>query len=225
MNFNFSSQPEYELNTSLTQEMINLYGILVKFLVTEKINEDSAVFGDYSHLKSDSDKVYDIYMLPETSEDWDEADYGFSQFGITNVENIVLFASYQQFVDMGADLDHITGNLVVLPNNKVMEVVNTSYETPGVNNLFTYKDQKSVVKLTCKPYDAKLIHEVDNVDISVEADVPYETLDTYFQELIDDAVEQDTEAEVTPQVTVNVNNEKVQKPIVDKSEDSVFGEF
>jgi len=225
MNFNFSSQPEYELNTSLTQEMINLYGILVKFLVTEKINEDSTVFGDYSHLKSDSNKVYDIYMLPEESEDWEQMDQSFSQFGIVNTENINLFASYQQFVDMGTDADIITGNLVVMPNNKVMEIVDTSYEVPGINNLFVNPDQKSVIKLTCKPYDAKLIHEVDNVDISVEADVPYETLDTYFQELIDDAVEQDVEAEVTPQVTTNVNNEKVQKPIVDRSEDSVFGDF
>lgn len=228
MNFNFSKQPEYALNTSLTQEMINLYGVLTKFLITEKINEDVNVFGDYSHMKSDSNKIYDIYMLPETTEDWDPSgNGGFSQFGLINDEMISLFASYSNFEAMGADLDYITGNLIVLPNNKIMEVVDTSYEVPGVNNLFVYDDTKSVVRLTCKPYDNKLIQELDSVDIDYDNDpqAPYTTLDTYFQELIDDATAQDTEAEVTPQVTVNQNNVKVQKPIIDKSEDDVFGSF
>jgi hypothetical protein len=227
MNFNFSGEPEYQLNTSLTEEMINLYGVLTKFLITEKINEDPNVFGDYSHMKSDSNKIYDIYMLPETSEDWEPADYSFAQFGIVNTENITLFAAYSSFTAMGADLDYITGNLIVLPNNKIMEVVSTSYEVPGINNLFVNSDVKSVVKLSCKPYDNKLIQELDNVDIDFENDPaePYDTLDTYFQELIDDTQEQDIEAEVTPQVTVNVNNTKVQKPIVDRTEDDVWGQF
>ena len=51
MNFNFSQKPDYQLNTSLTEEMINLYGVLTKFLVIEQINKDDAVFGDYSHMK------------------------------------------------------------------------------------------------------------------------------------------------------------------------------
>jgi hypothetical protein len=226
MNFNFSAQPEYNLNKSLIEEMINLYGILTKFLVTEKINEDPNVFGDYSHMKSDSNKIYDIYMLPENSEEWDQEDFSFQQFGLVNSENISLFAARSAFDDVFDEDDRIMGNLVILPNNKIMEVTAVSYETPGVNNLFTNKDAKSVLKLTCKPYDNKLIQELDNVDISAdENDVPYETLDTYFQELIDVQEEQDTEAEVTPQVQVNVNDTKVQKPIVDKSEDDVWGSF
>ncbi|MEK9911648.1 MAG: hypothetical protein VW707_07515, partial [Candidatus Puniceispirillum sp.] len=86
-------------------------------------------------------------------------------------------------------------------------------------------DAKSVLRLTCKPYDSKIIQELDSVDISVDAQVPYETLDSYFQELIDTNDAQDIEAEVTPQVTVNVNNTKVVKPIVDKSEDDVEENF
>lgn len=68
MNFNYSKHPEYQLHTSLIEEAIKLYGILVKFLVTEKINKDDSVFGDYSHLKSDNSKIYDIYMLPDNTE-------------------------------------------------------------------------------------------------------------------------------------------------------------
>ena len=78
MNFNSSSTPDYALNTSLIEEVISLYGVLTKFLITTKINEDPTVFGDYSHLKSDNAKIYDIYMMPENSEEWDMGDYSFN---------------------------------------------------------------------------------------------------------------------------------------------------
>lgn len=228
MNFNFSSQPDYQLNTSLTEEMINLYGVLTKFLVTEKINRDDNVFGDYSHMKTDNSRIYDIYMLPENSDEWDENNLSLTSFGLVNFANVSLFVSKRSF-DAIADLGTITGNLIVFPNNKVMEITDVTSTVPGVNNLFTYKDEKSVYKLTCKPYDFKLINEVDNIDISVDPEVPYETLDVYFQELVDRSATQDIEAEVTPQVTTVDNSQaldqKVIKPIVDKTEDDVWGQF
>jgi ribosomal protein L21E len=232
MNFNFSKQPEYQLNTSLIEEVIKLYGILVKFLVTEKINEDKTVFGDYSHMKSDNNKIYDIYMLPEASEDWDVGGFGMSQFGLMSLENIVLFAAKSSFdpnPDNIEDQHEILGNLIVLPNNRIMEITNVEITTPGVNNLFTYNDAKSVYALTCKPYDFKLINELDNVDISVDPTIPYETLDVYFQELIGVKDDQDDSTQVTPEVTTidktTVFDTKVMKPIIDKSEDDVFGGF
>lgn len=227
MNFNISEQPEYDLNSDMINELINLYGVSTKFLVIERINRDDTVYGDFSHIKTDSEKIFEMYMLPEVSEDWEETDYTFTQFGLTNFDNIALFAAYNQFEDIFGEDVHgeILGNLIVLPNNKVMEITHTSFEVPGINNLFTYKDTNSVVKLTCKPYDFKLINEIDNVDISVEADVPYETLDTYFAELIDEKDEVDTETEVTPSVVTNQNDVKVEKPIIDRSEDDVWGSF
>jgi len=233
MNFNFTGQPEYQLNTSLAEELINLYGVLTKFLLTEKINRDDVVFGDYSHMKSDNSKIYDIYMLPETTEDWDN-ETNFSQFGLVNFETINLFVAKSSFDPIPDIVDDEgfdpVGCLVILPNNKIMEITDQSITVPGVNNLFTHNDAKSVYKLTCKPYDVSLINELDNVDISVDPVTPYETLDTYFQELIDERTEQDVEAEVTPSVvTVNktggLSDEKVVRPIVDKTEDDVFGEF
>lgn len=226
MNFNISEDPSYDLNTGLIEEMINLYGVSTKFLVVERINKDDTVFGDFSHIKTDSEKVFEMYMLPEVSEDWDQSDFGFSQFGIVNTENINLFASASIFREIFNNVNKdILGNLIVLPNNKVMEISHVSFETPGINNLFVYNDAKSVIKLSCKPYDFKLVNEVDNVDISVEADVPYETLDTYFAELIDEKDTQDSEVEVIPSVVTNQNEVKVQKPIVDRSEDDVWGAF
>ena len=230
MNLNIDGDTEYDLNTSLIDEVIKMYGIETKFMITEKINRDDTVFGDYSHIKSDSAKIYDVYMLPEVSEDWDGGDYAFNPFGLTNFENISLFVAKSDIDLMDLTNEHVTGNLIVLPNNKIMEVTNTSYETPGINNLFTTSNAKSVLKLTCKPYEFKLVNELDNVDISVDPlGAPYDTLDTYFSELIDQSTNQDNEANVTPQVTTVVKTGDidtiVQKPIIDNDEDSVFGKF
>lgn len=350
MNFNFTQAPEYVLNTSLTYEMIQLYGIPIQFLVTEKINPDDLIYGDWSHLKSDSDKIYDMYALPENSEEWDTSEFGLNNFGLVNFDNISLFIMKSYFdgsstlvvtnnnfgnntdptdgdtgwinswnVTTQGDVDiyevfevtlqedksgslnskywlmsspstdyyvwynvnslgmdpeipgrtgvevqistnasniqvtnatsqaiddlsdfssevrndrdeikEIVNNLIVFPNNKIMEVTEADFIVPGINNLFTYKDTKSVYKLTCKPYNFKLIHELDNTDIS-DNDIPYDSIDNYFDELIDDKSDQDDEADTTPQVsTVDTSgtwDTKVDKPIVDKSVESPFGEF
>jgi hypothetical protein len=88
--------------------------------------------------------------------------------------------------------------------------------------------------MTLKPYDHKLIQEIDNQDMHYKQDgSEYETLDTYFEELIDQAASQDEEAEIVEQVPSVVKNadeetgfdEQVQKPIVDRTEDDVWGQF
>lgn len=233
MNFNFSTNPEYELNTSLVEEMINLYGIKVKFLVAERVNKDDLVFGDHSHLKTDSTKVHYIYMLPESSDDWDTSNFGMTGLGLVNYENITLFAAKSSFDpkpdDTVDDMHEIVGNLIVLPNNKVMEITACDATVPGINNLFTYNDAKSVYKLVCKPYDFKLINEVNNKDISLEPGVPYESLDNYFDELIGTKDKQN-KAIKEELVSVAVDkstalNTKVDKPIVDKTERAVWGDY
>jgi len=227
-NFNFSARPDYTLNTQLIEEVINLYGILVKFLVVEKINRDDVVFGDYSHLKSDSSKVFDIYMLPEESENFGDMNFAFNNFGLINSDTISLFmpASALEIIGLTKGL---TGNLVVLPNNKVMEITQESWETPGMNNLFTNADAKAVIKLSCKQYDFKLINELDSVDITHDANVPFTTLDSYFNELIDQTNDQNTVANVTNTVTTvqktGTNDIKVQKPIVDKAETDLWNGY
>lgn len=227
-NFNFSAKPDYVLNTSLIEEVINLYGILVKFLVVEKINIDDVVYGDYSHIKSDSTKVFDIYMLPEESENFDSTSLAFNSFGLTNFETMNLFmpASALEIIGLTKGL---TGNLVVLPNNKVMEITQESWETPGMNNLFTNADAKSVIKLTCKQHDFKLVNELETVDIVADPSVPYTTLDTYFNELISQTNDQNTTANVTPTVTTiqktGTNDVKIMKPIIDLTEKDMWNGY
>jgi hypothetical protein len=228
MNFNINNQPGYDLNTSLTEEMIRLYGVLIKFLVTEKINKDDNVFGDYSHMKSDGSKIYDMYALPENSEDWDISQESYNNFGLMNFENISLFIAKSSFADF-EDFGGINGNLLVLPNEKVMEVTSVDYVVPGVNNLFTYNNAKSVYKLSCKPYDFKIIHEIENEHISIDQTNVDNSLDSYFDELVNRAERQDNEAEIKPQVTtvkdIGIIDEKVIKPIIDRTEDDVWGQY
>jgi len=211
MGFNFSGSSEYQLNASLIDEVINMYGVLTKFLIVQKINRDDLVFGDYTHLKSDSNKIYDVNMLPENSEDYESTDYAFSDFGLSNFENINLFVSKANIIDavpgLVSGVEHVTGNLVILPNNKIMEIVNASWEVPGINNLYTYNDVKTVLKLSCKPYDSKLIQELNPLDISMDPNgLPYNTLDSYFQELNAQTNVQNTEfaAVNQPQTSVPV---------------------
>lgn len=228
MNFNINNQPEYNLNTSLIEETINLYGVGIKFLLVQKINNDDLVFGDFSHIKTDSDKSFDMMALPETSESYDEQGLDFSQFGMLNIDTINLFISRKSIdlvfddIDSGKGFEGILGNLIVLPNNRIIEITDFQYEVPGINNMFTETARKSVYKLTCKTYDAKLINEIDKVDIAsqetIETVGEYATLDSYFSELKDSQEELDIAMEITP-------DEITGKVVIDNSEDSVFGKF
>lgn len=229
MNFNTNDQPEYDLNTSLIEEMISLYGVLTKFLVTEKINMDDVVFGDYSHVKTNNEDIYEMYMLPENSESWDNDGYMFGEMDLINMDNVSLFVAKSSF-DSIVEYKKIVGNLIIFPNNKIMEISNAEATVEGINNLFTYDNQKSVYKITCVPYHFKVINELNTEDISVDPDVPYETLDNYFSELTEITLEQDTEIEITPSVdTVSVDDNGddiiVEKPIVDTDEDDVWGQL
>ena len=230
-NYNMDSSPEYDLNASLIDECISLYGVPTKFLVTTKLNSDDTVFGDYSSIKTDDTKIFDVFMLPENTESWDSGGYNFSDFGLLNNDNCSCFVSKLSVVTIGLEFKSLYGNLVVMPNNKIMEVTDVQFEVPGVNNLFTFKNAKSVYKLTLKPYAVKLTDEIDTGDISVDPDEDYSTLDNYFNELLDVKISQDTEMEIKPAVdTINkedgVEIDIVQgKPRVSRVEDSVFGEF
>lgn len=227
-NFNFTGTSDYSLNSQMIEEVINLYGVMVKFLVVEKINKDDIVFGDYSHLKSDSTKIYDIYMLPEESENFDSINFAFNNGTLVNSETINLFMPTSALETIGLTKG-LTGNLIVLPSNKVMEITQESWETPGINNLFTNIDKKSVIKLSCKTYDNKLINELDSVDIVADDSVPFTTLDSYFNELIDQTTDQNIEVTVNNSVTTiqktGTNDVKIIKPVVDKTEVDIWNGF
>ena len=229
-NFNFNENPEYDLNTELIDECINLYGVQTKFLVVQKLNSDDTIFGDYSSIKTDNSKIFDVFMMPENSDSWDSGGYNFSEFGMLNNDSCTVFVSknsVQNIIEL--DFKELYGNLVIMPNNKIMEVTDVQFEVPGVNTLFTYSNAKSVYKLTLKPYSVKLTDEINQNDIINDDNADYTSLDNYFDELLDIKIAQDTEMEINPsQITIKKEPDidiVVQKPKVSRLEDSVFGEF
>lgn len=163
-NFNYSRRVEYNLQESLIREYINHYGILVKFIKTEKINRDDVVFGDFSHMKSNLKDIFDMYMLPENAEGFDSS-YMFNDLGLFNFDNINLFVMKSDVDKTGLDLSTIVSNLVILPNNKIMEITSVDWQVPGLNNLYTQDDVKSVYKLSLVPYDNKLTDEIKSKDV------------------------------------------------------------
>lgn len=244
-NFNFSNKPEYDLNDSLAKEMIRLYGILVKFIKTERINTDKSIFGDYSHLKATEDVgIHEFYAIPEDSENWDDGGYNLTAFGPINFQNISLYIHRSSIINIG-EIQTLTGNLLIFPNNKIMEITDTEPLVPGINNLFTHKDTKSILKLTCKPHDTKLINEVSTdslfygdleergeyEDSSYTEESPYESLDKYFTELEQDRNELQQEVEVTPSTDKVIKGDKVEldkkekEPIIASKGDDIWGQF
>lgn len=235
MNFNFSRKPEYDLNNSMGKELINLYGISVKILIVEKINNDNTVFGDFSHLKSDSEKIFDLPVMPEESEGWEDEGINFSAFGAFNNENISLFV-HNEYIKQILKITDVVGNLLIFPNNKLMEITHIDPLVPGLNNLFTSSNAKSILKLSCKPYNRKIIHELESEDLMYNPETSedynegdFESLEKYFDELMQTTDDLYVETEIEESMnTVKPHDEEdelIKKPIIDSSIDRVWGEF
>ncbi len=227
MNFNLTGKKDYQLCARHTNELINLYGVPVKLMLTEKINYDSTVFGDYSSVKVNKDSIFELMMMPENSDEWDDIGVNFSDFGMLNVENIRLFVSSKSvrkiFEKADGSFDPIKGlqnNLLILPNSRIMEITDVNFQVPGINNLYTSKDDKNVYKITLRTYHSKThddLTDLTKIDDEV-TDETYNQLDGYFDELINNKDVIDNEAEFT----VDIDTEK---PVLVKPLDEVFGRF
>jgi len=238
MNFNITGKADYSLQARHTHELIGLYGIKAKLLLTEKINYDASVFGDYQSVKTNKEDTFLLPMMPETSEEYDSIGVNFSEFGMLSVETINMFISrktiektFEDIFDKeGVDEDEhnpdplspikkLQSNLVILPNNRVMEITDVQFMVPGINNLFTEQDIKNVYKLTMKTYEPKLTDNLESInDEDNETIGSYKELDSYFAELTDNKIEIDEEAKVE----IDTHTEKV---VLDNAEDDVFGRF
>jgi len=272
MNLNITSQPDYNLQASLTAELINMYGVPIKLIITEKKNYDTSVFGDFQSIKANREDIFDLYGLPENSEEVEDIGTNFSEFGMLNVETIRLFISKESLQEISyqnmtaKDREHaldtepqprshgddffkddgnipsnnyefinsdfrntpvvsLQSNLVVLPNNRIMEISDVQFMVPGINNLFTQKDEKNVYRITLKPYSMKLTDDIEalnsddltNNDNEANLADSYKGLEEYFNELTDDQNAIDAEAKTD----INKTTDKV----VTDVEDSVFGRF
>lgn len=237
MNFNVNSAPEYNLYKSFTAEIINLYGIPVKYLITEKINQD-IIFGEHSHIKIDNSSVYELYMLPGENDQWGGDNALFSKFGMQSLDSLTMFVSAESMEiihpkitnKIGKGWDFIIGNLVVLPNNKIMEVSGFEHEVVGNNNLFTYNDKKNVYSIALKSYIANRDDYNLAKDITSSNDFEYEdfgNLESIFkgEESHKENITHRSQEKVIEDETIYPTSVR-QKPIRDKTkEGSVFGDF
>ena len=236
MNLNFYNNPEYELNRSLITEMISMYGIQVKFVKVKKINEDN-LFKDYQHLVADKNDIIEMYALPENSDSFDSSGYQFNTFGFTDLNNLSVFISVESFGDI--QFKEIVGNLIVLPSNKILEITDVTFQVPGINNDFVNNNSRTVYKLTLTPYEFKLTDNLSEIqkpsdDLS-PLDTPPKSLDDYFEELMKEKEDLETELEVKDSQTVSKETNLVdsfERPIDEKvksqknvTTDDVWGSF
>lgn len=206
MNLNYRSN-EYNLIGSQTEELIRIYGIKIKWIFTEKIKQDS-IFGEFSHFKANNKDCFEIYAMPENTDDFDDVERLQTQFpGVLGDGTLNLFISKitvrdlmqksensQNQIDITAMDDTIQklhGSLIILPAGKVMEVTKIDLDAPGMNNLFLQAVDKNCFIVHCKTY----IHKTAN-EISVDAQITdpesidqgktpdmFDTLDKYFDEM------------------------------------------
>lgn len=236
MNLNFYNAPEYDLNKSLITEMISMYGIQVKFVKVKKINEDN-LFKDYQHLVADKNDIIEMYALPENSDSFDSSGYQFNSFGFTDLNNLSVFISVESFGDI--QFKEIVGNLIVLPSNKILEITDVTFQVPGINNDFVNNNSRTVYKLTLTPYEFKLTDNLSEIqkpsdDLS-PLDASPKSLDDYFEELMKEKEDLETELEVKDSQTVSKETNLVdsfERPIDEKvksqknvTTDDVWGSF
>lgn len=174
MNFNISSKPEYNLYRDTSDEFIRLYGLECNYIITTKQNKDF-IFGEYSHLKVDGDKVFKISLKLSNDETFGNGNM-FSKFGLQNLDTTEAIISSKTMDTIhpnisnlnGSGWDEIIGNLIVFPSGKIMEVTSFNPEVQGINNLFPYSDKKNVYQLTLKQY----VNNRDEIAQEVKDEMP-----------------------------------------------------
>ena len=243
MNFNYSTDSshnnEYELFRSTTEELINLYGIRIKYIITEKINQDN-IFGEHSHIRVDNENVHEFFAKPEETDQWGGEGDLFSKFGLQNLDTISVFVSREDMEKIHPEivqregkttienLPH--GNLVVFDSNKIMEVTDMKLagDFGGRNNVYDSNLIKNVYKLTLKTYIANRDDYSAAEDISNSDEVEYEdfgNLDSIFNGEEENREEQNhrAEEEILEDETIYPN--EVRKKPVREKEENPFGDF
>lgn len=230
MNLNFKRN-EYDLNGLQTEEVIRLYGICIKLILTEKINQ-GMTFGDFTHLKADNKSCFQVYAMPENTDDFDDFERLPTQFGLPLDGTVNFFISkitaYKMFqksentqnefdiTQTNETIQKLHGALIILPSGKIMEITKVDLDAIGANNLWLQSVDKNIFCIRCRTYIHSSANEIDvNADI-VAQDNPdkvapdmFDSLEKYFDEMVE-------------------RNDKQKAEISDRFEresDEVFGRF
>ena len=245
MNFNYSNnnerENEYNLWRNTTEELINVYGIKIKYLITEKVNQDT-IFGEHTHIKVDNDNVFEFYAKPEETSMWEGDGDLYSKFGMQNLDIMNIFVSRTDMEKIHpeivaregkATVNNLPfGNLVVFDSNKIMEVTEMKLQsdTFGNNNTFDSNATKNVFKLTLKSYianrdDYSEADELNNNDMVEYND--FGNLDSIFnsEDENKDIQEKRSESPVLEDEVIYPNEARVKAIRQKKDEENPFGDF
>lgn len=204
MNLNYSHEPEYSLYNSLTNELISIYGVLAKYIVTEKVSVSENTFGEWTSLKAENDDVFEVYLLPDTQETYQGQNIMFDQFGLGNFSTMDFFISEGDLHTIfpkweeSVGFNDMVSDLLLMPSGKVLEITHVEPLVEGVNNLFAYDDPKNTIKITTRNYTFRKNDEVDIESITNDYLTPAEEetnthLDEYFTRLLDSDIIPDEE--------------------------------
>lgn len=198
MNFNLTGSPEVSLFKSVSRELIDIYGIQLKLILTSKLNV-SSIGNDWTSIKPDSTKIFELYALPDTSDDFESLNYHFDQMGFNSGKAMTCYVS-APVLDSIVGLNQVIGNLVVLPSGYVMEITDVDIYVPQVNNLYSENDDKSVYKLRLVQYEFKLHDQITDSDMIGKPKID------------------DPDADVIGELKTSLYKHKVQKKIMSKTE-------
>ena len=236
MNFNLDNNfNEYELFNSQTQELINLYGILLKFIKVDRVKNDY-IFGESKSIKADGKNIFEMFGLPQEVDNWDGDWVLSSNFGLENQKNIFFVISAADIEKIFPDIqsknskgfDFIIGNLIMLPDGKLMEISDFVFEVQGGNNLFPYSNKKNVFGILCKPYYSNHddLSELQTETIKEEEPEIYESVES-LEELFSTEQENNEEIKKVATDTEEFNKQEVDDNKIDKKiiQNSPFEEW
>lgn len=217
MNFNLPIQ-EYDLSGSVTEELIRLYGAACKLVLTDKLGID-LTFGDFSHFKADNKSCFEIYAMPENSEEFDTYEKLQTQFGVPIETSISFYVSKisaynllqpsnnskneYSVTEPDERIRKLISSLIITPSGKIFEITDIILDCLGLNNAFLYTHSKNVYKFKCKTYVYKNADELDINGVVEDPDL-YEKqkgynnntineLENYFDRLSDITKKQNNE--------------------------------
>lgn len=190
MNLNFNEDPSYQLHRDLIEEMISIYGIPVKFILTDKMTEPGIysgsrdnVFQSFSSIKPlqgfDIEQAQEtLYAYPTAHEEYGNGmAFSFNNFGVINDDTfdlLIAINSLKFLADRDEELVHpsrVISSLIVMPNGKVFEVTNCTMHTEGKNNAFLYSNTPSAYQLSLKSYSFDITNTPDNPIDKIAANV------------------------------------------------------
>lgn len=172
MAWNLNNKPrDYVLSGRLTNELIDMYGLQVRFYKANLVRSDN-VFNESQHISLETDNAFDVFVYPENPGAF-ESDDILSKFGMMSMSTTNLFISAKSVDKIlnnnQQDVMSLVGGVVKLPSDKLLEVTNVDIMTDGLNNMFMYKNQKNCYTLICRPMSLIIGSEIDD-EIKQEMD-------------------------------------------------------